>query len=144
MQQSFLELMPCALEAQTVIKMSVIGQLFSSCKRTGDMQKTECPLRNRKTTNRPANQQKHTPQKREDTPTAAPQEMKMIHYFFGGSQDDPEIFKGPSINLVPIQSCWRFTPPGVLYRLSNQLLSDLMDKNLGVFVVLMNITLLEG
>ena len=42
-------------------------------------------------------------------------------------------FFGPSINLVPIQSCWRFTPPGVLYRLSNQLLSDLMDKNLGIF-----------
>lgn len=57
----------------------------------------------------------------------------MIPDFSGGSQDDPEIFKGPSINLVPIQSCWRFTPPGVLYRLSNQLLSDLMDKNLGVF-----------
>lgn len=71
------------------------------------------------------------PKKREETPTAAPQEMKMIPYFCGGSQDDPEIFKGPSINLVPIQSCWRFTPPGVLYRLSNQLLSDLMDKNLG-------------
>ena len=32
----FLELMPCALEALTVIQTSVVGQLFSSCQRTGE------------------------------------------------------------------------------------------------------------
>ena len=49
--------MPCALEALTVIKTSVIGQLFSSCEKTGEMQKTECPLQIRKTTNKPNKQQ---------------------------------------------------------------------------------------
>ena len=42
--------MPCALEALTAIKTSVVGQLFSGCKRTGEMQKTGCLL-HRKTSN---------------------------------------------------------------------------------------------
>ena len=52
--------MPCALEALTVIKTFVVGQLFSGCKRTGEMQKVGCF---QTTKNKPQNKQTPTQQK---------------------------------------------------------------------------------
>jgi len=49
--------MLCALEALTVIKTSVVGQLFSSCERTGEIAK-DWMSSNWKQTNKQTNKNK--------------------------------------------------------------------------------------
>ena len=90
--QLFLELMPCALEALTVIKTSVAGQLFSTCERTGRMQKTGCPHKKQKkakqhkqTTNKPPPRNKEDTQRTKwnnETTLSEQVEPSRIAFFF--------------------------------------------------------------